>query len=64
MCGALDISLLNTRLAHRKILAGRAVQVKTIDELLHAPLESVTTEAENLGITKGMIGRDALLKMV
>lgn len=64
MCGALDVGLLNQQLADRKIVAGRAVGVKTIDQLLNAPLESVTFEAEALGITKGMIGKDALLKMV
>lgn len=61
MCGALDISLLNSRLAERKIIAGRAVGVRTIDELLDAPLESVTTEAESIGWTPGIRGRDALL---
>lgn len=64
MCGALDVGLLNERLKDRKVIAGRAVGVKTIDELLEAPLESVTFEAEKLGIHKGMIGKEALLKMV
>lgn len=64
MCGALDVGLLNSRLADREIVAGRAVGVKTIDELLKAPLESVTYEAEKLGIVKGMIGEEALLKMI
>lgn len=64
MCGALDVGLLNSKLADRKIIAGRAVGVKTIDQLLKAPLESVTYEAETLGIVKGMIGEDALLKMI
>lgn len=63
MCGALDIGLLNGRLSDRKIIAGRAVGVKTIEELLDAPLESVTKEAEKLGIKIGMKGREALLKM-
>ncbi|WP_153731755.1 YunC family protein [Sporosarcina obsidiansis] len=63
MCGALDVSLLNSVLADRKIIAGRAVGVKTIEQLLAAPLESVTLEAEQLGITAGMKGTDALLKM-
>lgn len=63
MCGALDVELLNNRLKDRKIIAGRAVGVKTIDELLHAPLESVTFEAENRGIQKGMTGKEALLLM-
>ena len=64
MCGALDVALLNEKLKDRKIVAGRAVGVRTIEQLLEAPLESVTQEAEELGITKGMKGRDALLKMV
>ncbi len=64
MCGALDVGLLNKHLSDRKIVAGRAVGVKTIDQLLNAPLESVTIEAEQLGIQEGMIGKDALLKMV
>lgn len=64
MCGALDIGLLNTRLADRKIIAGRAVGVKTIEELLKAPLESVTHEAQRLGIIKGMTGEEALLNMI
>jgi len=63
MCGALDVHLLNEKLQQRKVVAGRAVGVKTIDELLHAPLQLVTTEAENHGITEGMIGKDALLRM-
>lgn len=63
MCGALDVGLLNEKLKSRKVIAGRAVGVKTIDELLNAPLESVTYEAESLGAAKGMIGKDALLKM-
>ncbi len=64
MCGALDVDLLNAKLKDRKIIAGRAVGVRTIEQLLNAPLESVTLEAEELGITKGMIGKDALLKMI
>ena len=64
MCGALDVALLNERLKDRKIIAGRAVGVKTIEQLLEAPLESVTLEAETVGIHKGMLGKDAMLKMV
>lgn len=64
MCGALDVSLLNEKLKDRKVIAGRAVGVKSIQQLLDAPLESVTFEAEALGITPGMIGKEALLKMI
>ena len=63
MCGALDVALLNEKLKDRKVIAGRAVGVKTIEQLLNAPLESITYEAEALGIQAGMIGREALLKM-
>jgi len=64
MCGALDVALLNEKLKERGIIAGRAVGVRTIEQLLEAPLESVTIEAENRGITVGMKGKDALLKMI
>lgn len=64
MCGALDVGLLNRKLKDRKIIAGRAVGVRTIQQLLDAPLESVTHEAERFGIHRGMAGRDALLKML
>ncbi|MCM3718800.1 YunC family protein [Fictibacillus phosphorivorans] len=64
MCGALDVALLNEKLADRKIIAGRAVGVRTIEQLLDAPLESITHEAKEKGIEVGMQGRKALLKML
>jgi uncharacterized protein YunC (DUF1805 family) len=64
MCGALDVALLNEKLADRGIIAGRAVGVRSFDDLLNFPLESVTIKARELGIVPGMTGRDALLKMV
>ena len=64
MCGALDVALLNDKLKDRKVIAGRAVGVKTIEELLEAPLESITYEAESIGITAGMTGKEALEKMI
>lgn len=64
MCGALDVALLNERLASRNIIAGRALGVRTIEELLEAPLESVTGTAEELGIVPGMKGKDAILAML
>ncbi|WP_284641263.1 YunC family protein [Paenibacillus silviterrae] len=63
MCGALDVGLLNEKLKDRRIIAGRATGVRTIEDLLEAPLESVTYEAEALGIVAGMKGRDAVMKM-
>ncbi len=64
MCGALDVGLLNERLKDRQIIAARATGVKTIEELLDAPLESVTHTAEEMGIVPGMTGREAILKML
>lgn len=64
MCGALDVGLLNQRLKDRGIIAGRAVGVRTIEELLNAPLESVTHKAEQIGIVEGMNGRDALILLL
>lgn len=63
MCGALDVKLLNEKLADRRIIAGRAMGVRTLEQLLAAPLESVTLEAETLGITAGMSGREAVARM-
>lgn len=64
MCGALDVQLLNDNLRDRGIIAGRAVGVRSFADLLAAPLESVTIEAEALGIHVGMAGKEALLKML
>lgn len=63
MCGALDVALLNTRLADRRIIAGRALGVRTVDDLLAAPLVDVTEEARALGIEPGTTGRDAVKRM-
>ncbi|MRN53092.1 YunC family protein [Paenibacillus monticola] len=64
MCGALDVGLLNEQLSDRHIIAARAVGVRTLSQLLAAPMESVTIEAECLGIVPGMSGVDALLRML
>lgn len=64
MCGALDVRLLDEKLTAREIVAGRAVGVHSIEDLLEAPLEDVTRAAEALGISRGMSGRDALSCML
>lgn len=64
MCGALDVKLLNEKLGERRIVAGRAMGVRTLDQLLEAPLESVTDEAKRKGIAPGMSGREALALMM
>ena len=61
MCGALDVALLDApHMRAREIVAARAVGVKSIADLLAAPLESVTSAAAALGLQPGMAGRDAL----
>ena len=64
MCGALDVRLLDERLASRAIVAARAVGVRTIDELLAAPIDDLTSAAAALGLTRGMPGREALERML
>lgn len=64
MCGALDVELFNTKLAARQVVAGRALGVRTYQDLLEMPLESVTQAAERLGIHAGMSGRDALRRLL
>lgn len=63
MCAALDIDVLNELLKDREVVAGRAVGVRTIDDLLDAPLERVTESSKKYGWKVGMKGRDALLKI-
>lgn len=63
MCAALDIDVLNHLLKDRDVIAGRAVGVRTIDDLLEAPLERVTEASKKHGWEVGMKGKDALLKI-
>lgn len=63
MCGALDVDLLNEVLADRKVIAGRAVGVRTIDQLLEAPLQKITNASKTYGWETGMIGKEALKKL-
>lgn len=66
MCAALDVDLFNEveKLKEREVIAARALGVRTIDELLNAPLQKVTDASkEYYGWEPGMIGKDALLKL-
>ncbi|MBU5467249.1 DUF1805 domain-containing protein [Virgibacillus sp. MSJ-26] len=66
MCAALDVDVFDAseKLREREVIAGRAFGVRTIDDLLHAPLQKVTSAAEEkFGWEEGMIGKDALLKL-
>lgn len=65
MCAALDVDVFNEKLADRNVIAGRASGVRTIDQLLHAPLEKVTDAAQReFGWEAGMSGKEALAKLV
>ncbi|MBP2076487.1 YunC family protein [Oceanobacillus polygoni] len=65
MCAALDVDIFNEipKLQERNVVAGRAMGVRTIDELLHAPLQKVTDASKAYGWEVGMTGKDALLKI-
>ncbi|WP_249871191.1 YunC family protein [Oceanobacillus saliphilus] len=65
MCAALDVDIFNEipKLKERNVIAGRAVGVRTIDELLNAPLEKITDASKAYGWEPGMTGKDALLKI-
>jgi uncharacterized protein YunC (DUF1805 family) len=64
MCGALDVGLLDRLLAERRVVAGRALGVRSLQDLLERPLESVTRAAQELGVREGMSGREALLRLL
>ena len=62
MCGALDVDLLNDKLKDRGVIAGRAVGVKTMDDLLNGQLNKVTLEAnKKFGWKEGMSIKEALV---
>ena len=65
MCAAVDIDFFNRtpKLVERKIIAGRAEGVRTIEELINAPMAKLTIAAKEMGITEGMSGREALVRM-
>src|SRR5690554_7613399 len=64
-CRAIDGDVLyqEPHLKAREVVCGCASGVKTIEELLNAPLLKVTDKAKKLGITEGMIVREALMKL-
>jgi uncharacterized protein YunC (DUF1805 family) len=64
MCGALDVQLLNDKLSDRNIIAARAVGVRTLEQLLEAPMESCTFAAQEIGIVPGISGKEALQIML
>jgi uncharacterized protein YunC (DUF1805 family) len=63
MCGALDVRLLDERLGERQVIAVRAVGVRSVEELLRAPVDDLTRAAAALGIRRGMQVEEALRRM-
>ncbi len=64
MCGALDVSVFNKpHLIERNVLCGRAFGVKTIEDLINAPLADVSISATKIGILPKMLVKDALLQL-
>ena len=65
MCAALDVDIFNEipKLMERKVIAGRAIGVRTIEQLLEAPLEKITDASKEYGWSEGMTGREALLRI-
>ncbi|WP_339228657.1 DUF1805 domain-containing protein [Oceanobacillus sp. FSL K6-2867] len=65
MCAALDVDIFNEvpKLMERNVIAGRAMGVRTIDELLNAPLQKITDASKAYGWEVGMTGKEALLKI-
>lgn len=64
-CRAIDVDVFDSlpHLKARKVICGCAKGVKTIEELLNAPLYNVTAAAKELGINEGMLVVDALSKL-
>ena len=60
MCGYLDISIAEKLQDAACIITG----VKTPEELLSKPVVKLTSEAQKLGVTIGMVGRKALEKLI
>ena len=60
MCGALNVDVYNSeKMIDRKVICMRAVGVRTIEALLDAKIESCSNYAEQKGIKKDMLVRDA-----
>jgi len=61
-CRAIDVDVFDSlpHLKEREVVCGCAAGVKTIEELLNAPLVKVTEAAKARGIHVGMIVREAL----
>lgn len=60
MCGYLNVEVADKLGVACAMVRG----VKTVDDLLAAPVQAVSKEAAVLGVQTGMTGREALQKLV
>ncbi|MGQ9494183.1 MAG: YunC family protein [Anaerolineae bacterium] len=51
-------------LEQRGVAAARVQGIKSIEEVLAAPIESCTAQARELGVTEGMKGADAFSRFL
>ncbi len=62
MCGALDVDIFKTeKLKAREVVCGRALGVKTLDELFNGELVDISDACRKYNIREGMLVKDALL---
>ncbi len=62
MCGALDVEIFDSKphLKAREVVCGRALGVKTMEELIEGRLQSVSEAAKKRGIIVGIKVKEAL----
>ena len=64
MCGALDVNIYNSpKMLDRKVICGKALGVKTIDELYNAPLVHICDYGKSKGLIEGMKVYEAFSKL-
>lgn len=59
MCGALDVNIYQ----NREVVCGKAVKVKTLDELFNASVFDLSNYAKSLGLVPGMKVYEAFKKI-
>lgn len=59
MCGALDTAVYQ----NREVVCGKAVGVKTLDDLYDAPIKDCSNYAKHIGIIPGMSVYEAFNKL-
>lgn len=63
MSTTFEIYVTYQKTSHHTMVAGFTKEVKTVDDLLYAPLEKITDAAKRRGWFVGMRGKDALINI-